>query len=516
MNRIGSVTLCALLAAVGCGPVEDFDREDHENVARARQKLVADDLYAMLRQLEFLLPPPPESETVAMGSWTPGGSFVGTASDCTIVYFPVKQKNCVPPTVDIHAINAVLSFDVPFGVTLTVDGRTVASKNGKVEIDVGQASTVNWTLRSGMIEHSDTVVISRKEVGGVGAFTLAALPVTIVYDPPQNQARTNSASQSFTFERTIVESITSGKGTASAPEWAEGQVAKDIGAKLAAMLAKKIQEKHDIGEGDEKKAIDVLEAIEDVWGKVETEVTHATEVNEDKTLSVKIESDRTFTSSTSGGPGHGDIIVFYKDVRLAWGMDQGRVSLTMIDHGDLAMLTVDTLKADLAAVKAGGTAPASGLDAETLTGLIELDPMASISTTVTPPVGGILEGVTLPASRFVKHESLIVNGTDYQESLSHTISESDKVSKESTTTTVTDYHPGWLSLLGLGQKEAGKETTVVKLGSSRTTTSSQTKTASVKLSANGGEVLKLEVNYDNIFGTFLVRTPPPPPPVIDW
>lgn len=501
MNRTRSAALCFVLAAVACGPVEDTDAVTDERVEVTAQKLVVDDLYTKLRQLEGVLPAPAATQTVSMGSWTPGGSFVGLGSTCSIVFTPVKHKVCTPPTHTLDAISAVLRFDVPDGVTLTANGKTAVSSSGRIVLDVGSADVVTWKLQSGSYSYGDTLWIRRPDVGGVGAFTVAALPVTIVYDPPQNAARTNSASASFSQESTVVNTLTTGNSTINAPEWAEGKVAKEIGIKLAKKFPVTAT------------AYQVLQGAITLWGSVDTSVTSKTEVNTDRTLSVKVATSQNITTTSRGGPGHGDLVVFYKDARVAWGMDEGKVSLTMLDHGPLTMVTVDTLKSDLAAVNAGQPAPVTGLDADTLSALIKLDPMAATSTRpwTSPILGG---GVTLPTSRFTKDAQLLVNGVSYVQSVSHTISQSDKVSTTNATTTVKDYHPGWLSLIGVGQTQAGKVTTTITLGASRTTTTSNTKGASITLSAGPTESYAVDVHYDNIFGTFLTRTPPPPPIVI--
>lgn len=500
MIRVRRAALCFVLAATGCAAADGIDPVTNEGVEVARQNLVVDDLYAKLRQLEGVLPAPAATQTIYMGSWVAGGSFNGLGSTCSIVFQPFKHKVCTPPTETINAISAVLSFNVPDGVTLTANGKTATSSFGRVVLDVGNADVVTWKLQSGSYSYSDTLRISRPDVGGVGAFTVAALPVTIVYDPPQNAARTNSASANFSQESTVVNTITTSNSTASSPQWAEGLVAKEIGIKLAKKFPQTAV------------AYQVLQGVITAWGSVDTSVTSKTEVNTDHTLSVKVATSQAITTTSRGGPGHGDLVVFYKDARVAWGMDQGKVSLTMLDHGPLAMVTIDTLRSDLAAANTGAAAPVTGLDADTLGALIKLDPMAVTSRW--PPIGSIFGGVSLPASRFTKDTQLLVNGGSYVQSVSHTISQSDKTSTMNTTTTVKDYHPGWLTLIGVGQTQAGKTTTTVALGASRTTTTSDTKGASITLSAGPTESYAVDVNYDNIFGTFLTRTPPPPPIVI--
>ncbi|MBX3224791.1 MAG: hypothetical protein KF795_30025 [Labilithrix sp.] len=502
MNRLRSAALCLVLAAFACGPVEDTDSiSDDERVETTKQSLAVDDLYTKLRQLEGVLPAPAATQTVSMGTWVSGGSFVGLASTCTVVFTPFKRTVCTPPTTTLNAISAVLSFNVPDGVTLTANGKTAVSRFGRVTLDVGNADVVTWKLQSGSYSYGDTLWIRRPDVGGVGAFTVAALPVTIVYDPPQNAARTNQASANFSQERTVVNTLTTGSSTINAPEWAEGKVAKEIGVKLAKKFPVTAA------------AYKVLQGVITAWGSVDTTQTSRTEVNTDRTLSVKVATTQNISATSRGGPGRGDVVVFYSDARVAWSMDEGKVSLTMLDHGPLMMVTVDTLNADLAAANAGQTAPVTRLDAETLSALIKLDPMASTSNRPwgSPILGG---GVTLPASRFTNDGQLLVNGASYTQSVSHTISQSDRVSTMNATTTVKDYHPGWLTLIGVGQTQAGKVTTTISLGASRTTTTSNTKGASITLNAGPTESYRVDVHYDNIFGTFLTRTPPPPPIVI--
>lgn len=273
-----------------------------------------------------------------------------------------------------------------------------------------------------------------------------------------------------------------------------GDAAKQIGVKLAHLLPGGVY------------ASQVLSGILTAWDTVEPTTT--TELNSDHTLSVKVSSSQTITTGARGGPGHGDVVVFYKDARVAWGMDAGRVSLTLLDHGPLAMVTVDTLGTDLAAATAGQTAPVTGLDAITLSSLIKLDPMAGSRR----PIESIL-GLSLPQSRFINDARLLVNGGSYAQTMSHTISESDRTSTMTTTTTVKDANSGWLSLIGIGDPVDDKVTTKVSFGSSRTTSTSNTKTTTLILSAASNESYSVDVFYDKIFGTFLSRTPASPPPV---
>ncbi|MBL8949716.1 MAG: hypothetical protein JNK82_02995 [Myxococcaceae bacterium] len=500
MSALRRAVVCLLINAAGCGPAEDVEPLGPRAEVSREALATANDLYAQLRQLENLLPPVPASQTLAMGSWVPGGNFVGVGKTCRIVY-PQKVMVCTPATATVNAINAVLRFEVPQGVQLTANGRTAtAGFAGFVQLDVGDADTVSWTLRSGASSYSDTLLIARPAVNGMGAFTIAALPLTILYEPPQNAAQTNSASTSFANEQTVVNTLSSGSSTSRQPKWAEGEVAKQLGVKLAGKFP------------PTAAAYGVLQGIVAAWGSVTTTVTNDSEVTSEELLLVKVSESQAITTSAHLGPGRGDTIVYYRDARVAWGMDAGRVSLTLIDHGPLQMFSAETLKADLAALNAGATATASGLDADTLRELLVLDPLSGFSNS--PHLPPLFGGVSLPASRFTKKSTVTINAAMYTLAMSHNVTTTDTLSQTITSTTVKDFHPGWLTLIGVGQNQAGKVTTRVTLGASRSVTLSQTKSATLSLAAAAAETYSVDVFYDNIMGTFLTRKPPPPPPVI--
>lgn len=449
----------------------------------------ADDLYQKLRALEFAVPPIPAIQTVSMGSWVAGSNFVGTASTCSIVGFPVKHRQCIPPTVTINAINAVLTFSVPNGVTLTAAGRTVQSSNGQATVDVGNADVVDWRLQSGAHSYADKVIIARPAVAGMGAFTIAALPISIIYEPPQNAAFTNSATIQFATESTVVDTISKSSGTTNTPTWAGGEAALMVGQKMASITPQT------------SAAWPLISGVISALSSQPVE-TFASQVNTDRTLSVRMTDHQVVTTAAHSGPGRGDLIAFYRNARVIWGMDAGKVTLTLLDHGGLSMFSIDHLRADLAAL-ARGQAARSGLDAPTITSLIALDPLAQAR----PIMDTILSVPNLPPRRFAKKNTLNVNAARFTQTFTHSISQSDKASKLQTTTTVTDSHGGWLTLLGIGSQTGGKMTTQISLGSSRTTSDTQTKSASYSLEAGPNEAYTVEVYYDNIFGTFLMRAP---------
>lgn len=490
MDRTRMASLGLVLVAIGsCALAGAAFAQQRPAALQA----AADDLYQRLRALEYAVPPVPATQDIAMGSWVAGGNFVGTASTCRITSSPVKGQVCTPPTVTINAISAILKFSVPNGVTLTANGRSVQSSNGQAIINVGNADVVDWTLTSGGSSKSDKLFISRPDVAGLGAFTIAALPISIIYEPPQNAARTNSANIQLTSESAVIDTITNGSSTTSTPTWAGGEAAIKAGKTLAS-ITPQTSAAWSLING----AISALSSG--------PEVTDSVEVNTDHTLTVKITDSQMVMTRPHSGPGHGDLIAFYKDARVIWGMVAGKVTLTLLDHHGLSVLSVDQLRADIAALSTGGPTQ-SHLDADTLKSLIALDPMAGGNSPLKADT--ILSVPTLSASRFSKDKDspLTINSTNLTRTFTHSISQSDKTSKLQTTITVTESHGGWLTLLGIGSQTGGKTTTKVSLGSSRTVSNTQTKSASYHLEAAPNETYAVEIYYDNIFGTFLLRTP---------
>lgn len=501
-----AVAVLFVLSLTRCGPdgQSGIDPVTGEGVEASKHSLVVDDLYAKLREVEGLLPMPAPSATVEVASLDPSGVTQGYLTTYRID--PITRKpRPMPAFVSISGVELIAQFRAVGGgaITVTANGQT-ASGYGVVSINVGKAKQVQWTMQAYGWTRSDKLSVSRPDVIGAGAFTVAALPISIVYEPPMNQARTNSASIGFRQEMTTITTVSNGSSNSSTPKWATAVVVKDIFNRLA---------NHWKPAAAVKAALNLSTTL---MGSVSTSTTSGTTVNSDSTLGLSQVNAQTITTNAKLGPGRGDLVVFYKDARVVWGMENGEVTISLIDHGPLAMLTIDTLQNDLAAVNAvGGLGPVSGLDKLTIESLIKLDPLATVPGAVTSKLdsaairwGG---GPTLPTSRFTQETSLLLNGTSFQNSISHTVTQSDKISTSSTTTTVKNCSPGWLSLIGVGVTQAGTFTSSVSMGSSRTDAVSSTVSASFNLSAAVGESYSVDVFYDNIFGSFLTRIPPPPP-----
>lgn len=499
------IVALSVVSMFACGGgAGGIDPVTGEGVEEARQALIVDDVYARLREAENLLSQPVPQSTVTVGTVNPTtGTYSGLSTIWTIN--PITHKpSSITPVTSITGIEAVLQFNAAQAtwLTLTAAGKTVTVFGTSVSLNVGTARNVPWTLTAGGYNFADTLIISRPYAAGTGAFTVSAMPISIVYEPPMNAARTNWASIAFRQEMTTITTVSKSTSSTAKPKWATGVVLSSILDRLARSNNIAALAKNAIG------------SAKVLMGSVDTSTTTGTTVNTDNTLGLTQVSASSITTNARLGPGRGDVIVFYKNARVAWAMEEGEVTLVLLDHGPLGMVTVDTLRNELAIARAGQVPPVTGLDATTLESLIALDPLASTTTSHAP--GGFPDAPVLVTPRFRKDTTLILNGTSFNNLLSHTVTQTDKTSTTNTTTTVRDYHPGWLSLIGIGETRAGTYTTSVSLGTSRTDSVSSTISAQFNLSAAANESYSVDVHYDNIFGSFLTRNPPLPPIVIGF
>jgi len=111
-----------------------------------------------------------------------------------------ERTRMVYPVADVNAVLVGLVFRVKnregeFSVRIN-NGVKHKAPGGQdfVVVRVGRATTVKWTAECRGKTYSDTVKIARPPQIGAGAFTIPALPITIIYDPPQDRNRRNAAS----------------------------------------------------------------------------------------------------------------------------------------------------------------------------------------------------------------------------------------------------------------------------------------------------------------------------------
>ena len=489
-----ALALCATLGA--CDSEDELDLDDTRDApsgeVQPRAALFsADELFLKLKEAEAQLPAPAAEEVVDMGTFNAAtGVFTGLTStpggydpEWGIVFPPI------PASAPIDAINATLHFEITGALGMsrvTIGGTNYYDwdQDGEIDVDVSRAQAVNWTIASSGKSYNDDLFISRIGVDGAGAFTLSAWPIAMLYEPPTNNAATNDASFTTITQRTSTTTFTdsSESSETAPPPFVDLNAVFD---KLES-LGDKLGMNHPAGL--------LLSNIGNLFGTVKTEIVNGTSVSSSHTIEFSTSDMLSITTSADMGPGRGDVVGYLKNARVAWVMENGNVSVTLIDFESQVYVPFTQIRQDLAEVRGGGTASWTGLDELSLESLANINPFVE---------GG--EGAELDPDRFVYDNTFEIGGVALQVNSSHTHTVSDTMVESSFQTRVRDADAGWLSALGFGSSENGKTKTTMKQSSTRSVEVGETTTAEFMLGAEVDENYSVNVYYDRLFGTFAVR-----------
>ena len=446
-----------------------------------------------LAQAEADLSVPQPSAPVAMGTFNASTNAFTGVKTITIVNPSTHKPQTMTPSVDIDAVRAVLTFQITNRgtktVTLTVAGQSVTAPAGatSISIDVGMAPQAAWTLTVGGASVHDTVNIAR-DLANVGIFSIPVLPLGIVYEPPQDQAKTNVASMSSSETTITVQGLTSTRDSSSKTSFSDS-------ADMAAMF-KAIQSVFPSG----TPSFLNLGSVASAFGSQEVTTTDGTTANNATTVTTTDTSGDVVSATNHMGPGRGDEVTYYVNAHVAWAMLDNQVKLEMIDADAVRTSTAADLVSDRAALLANPSlkvGPETGLDLASLKTVIALDPFIDGGPTA-----------PLPASRFrfVEERALdgggVVSGT-----FSHTVTATDGSVSTTYDTTVTDDHAGILGALGLGVTQDGSTTLAITESTSTARTTGSTVTASYTFSSQPNESYAIDVYYDVLFGSIAFRLP---------
>jgi hypothetical protein len=481
--RTIAVLTAALVATVAASPL-----------ARAEDApLSVDDAYHQIKDAERGMPVPTPVQTVSVGTFdAKTGAYDGLATETEIINGkPVR----LVPQVFVNAVNAKLVFGIfnsTQSVRVSVTGvGSATARAGKtsVAIDIGRLRTVKWTISSGTVVHRDEFTIKRPTVIGAGAFTIPALPIAVVYDPPQDPAHSNSVmyTRTTTVGTTLGFSVrrsTSTTAPAVNPTFSALGIFQDQ-LKASAAFA------NATGNGAVGAALD---KISGALGKAKRNVTTA---DDNSSL-----NRRTFTFSeahgcqlepgdTHLGPGHSDMVAYLRNVRLIWLDDGQNTRLHILGTGPLDCPTIDELRSGVADLEPAAAAA-----------LIALDPFAGPLGPKAPLATdprylaltgiGLLPGVLQTAT--YTQQLLIENGQ----------------TETSTRTVTDDLGAGLLSIIGLAPSETQQVTSTLSVSTS--VDSSESTTLSTALTARTlveGVRTELAVFYDRVFGNIAFQDPRP-------
>jgi hypothetical protein len=201
----------------------------------------------------LVIPPhPPVTKTNTIIDTTVG--LVTTSAVDLILKFVLKN---VPQRVVATArtVNVVtgglgnITFSPPSGITIQ-GFPTTLNISGEIRVDAGlavssllQTTTITppvstFSLLIKVPGHPDVpieIVIARPPVLGLGAFTVPAVPITVIYAPPQGKQLKNSAT--YTDMTSFTRSVTTTVNQSNTVKTADAYTAADFISKIAGAVS---------------------------------------------------------------------------------------------------------------------------------------------------------------------------------------------------------------------------------------------------------------------------------------
>ena len=381
----------------------------------------------------------------------------------------------------------------------------------------------------------------RPPILGLGAFTLPALPVTIVYAPPQNAMKQNTVTytSSKTLTRKFTTSLTNTTTTVKTDAYSIGDliakgseavasVAAFVGSGGASGVATAplvIRALHEfvstIAGSPAKKdnddlagvvggAKDALTAMGNILqGLAPSISTHPEDTlstEDDHSVTMSVSTTQDYGNKKGLGPGVGDRVVFMRNVRVVWMAIKEEVNLVILGYEAIGGSAVVDLQQSLETIGDGGSSPL-GLDAATIQYLLALDPLAAKrQVNVTP-----LHGPVIGPPRFVPADPPGYFGTGTSESgdgkiIQHSTAIDDVHSTASTHTTVTDVKPGWINVM-FGAADNTATTTTVTMTTTQTMESTEENEVTTELrlvSAGNEDAYDVKIFEDLLLKTYVI------------
>jgi hypothetical protein len=393
-------------------------------------QLTPDQLFQLIKQSEGVIPIPAPFVTLNVGTFDAGsGAWTGLATRVVTDPEPVEhQPNQHPTSPAPHysgaqyisvTVNAQwrrttttipapqvalapvqLQFTVknasgPWSVTVAGFTQTAPAGQTTLSVNVWDRTAFQWSIQAGGKTHSDQLRIQRKAgVPAFGAFTIPVIPVSIVYAPPADSQQKSTASyaDTDTVGATVSWDLSTDSSQTTEPAFADGAAFKAFlgvvstalavagaaatdGASAAGVSAADAASGKAEG-GAESSASKDLTSIAALFpSQTDTEQNGDVEDNGGSLTVTYAQASTLGTSAKGGGPGVGDNIIFYKDVRVAWAYNGGQWLLCPFGW------TVVTATASAILNQAAEL----GIAAEDQQALLALDPFVAGGPFATPP-----------------------------------------------------------------------------------------------------------------------------------
>lgn len=472
--------------------------------------LPAGTLFEQIQALEGAFPIPVPEAVIEMGSYNAvSGFFQGVVStledpeellgeelDAPLDKIKVK----VPPTVMVDAVEVIIVFRVsPPGAnaSFTVGGLSVIAggNDGVVRVRVGRVHRVDWVAQSQGRVYRDTLLIARPQIIGAGAFTLPVLPVTVVYEPPQDAQQRNAASYTVTravgtrlsahFARETsvsapLDGVYQGPDKAPFGDLMMIKQAMELAASGLGALAE---------DGPLGIAATALEQMAGLLGSATSSDSQGQADTATGTLEV-IGSDGLRVAPTARrGPGLGDLIVFLRNARLVWLSTTNSVRLALLESGPIAMVSAQSLP---------GAAADFGLSEQSVQSLLALDPFVA---------GG--PQADLPSPRFSFLTGFELGpGASLVQKHSFAVSHSNELSSTRIRLTVSDFEASKLAFFGIGPGQTQTVTSEVTNQNSVSNSQTTVVDTDLQLFNDNQAPYAVGVFFDRVFGTLAFKQMP--------
>ncbi len=473
--------------------------------------LTPEQLYQLIKEYEAEIPIPAPFVTIQVGTFDAAtGTFTGLTTEVIVGDKPEPgETNLSPPEFQgseyvYHSINAqgretvtrvpapsvpvapvllqfnVTNFTGPWSVT--VDGYTTNAAAGQASVSVNawDITTHNWTLQAGGGGHQDRLFIQRTEsIPAAGGFTIPLLPVAYVYAPPPDSVNKSTATyaQGNTVGTSVTYDFSTDTSQAVEPVFADGAafhaflgvVATALGVAGGAAASKDITSVLALLPSDQ-----ILE-------------TEGLTTDNSSTVTTTFTSTTTIgTTAQGGGPGVGDVIVYFQDVLVAWAYNGGSLQLCPIGWNE-ALVTAAKIQNDPGQL---------GIATSDQQLLLSLDPFVAGGPFAQPPADRFTQPpeANLPAS--------ITYGGGSTFNHQYAVQRDNKTisSTKSYTTDTNTFSPGEiLQMFGVGTSKSQVTTT---LTTATTGDVSQTVTLDVNLVSGPNDIFVVTIWYDSLFGTW--------------
>jgi hypothetical protein len=496
--------------------------------------LTSNQLYELIKQYEGIVPVPAPYVTVNVGTFDAvTGAWSGLTTEVTKDPEPVEHQrnqhptnpppryvgsNWISETIDAQWHRTITMVPAPkvgiapvllqFTVanasipwSVTVNGFTQSAPAGQATLTINawDRTVIAWSIQAGSHSHSDGLRIQR-EVGipAFGAFTIPVVPVAIVYAPPADSQQRSTATYGATdtVGTTISWDFSKDSSQTVEPGFTDGSAFKAFLSVVSTALGVAGGVISDKGTADnspaEKSSGQALASASKDLSSVASLFPSSVINDQQGTVSgnggsmtlAYTQASTLGTSAKGGGPGLGDNIIFYKDVRVAWAYNGSNWLLCPIGW-TVVTVTAATLKNQLSQV---------GISSADQQVLLSLDPFVTGGPSAAPPSGRF----TTPAG--VENSIEYGGGATFDQKYTVTRDTKNTTTTKTYTTDTSTWEPGTLlRMFGLGTSKSQTTTTVTNAVGSDV---SNTVTLDANLVSGPGDVFIVSLWYDNLFGTW--------------